>query len=156
MAAAPTLPLVSVEEYLRTSYEPNCEYLDGVLISKAMPDRVQGRLQALLIGFLLTQEELFGFGSLSEQHIRMSPTRFRIPDVSALTEPPTDGRYADDRTPPLLTIEIASLEEPWPALRAKLSDHLAMGVSIVIIADPYKRQSWWRRKQNPFTNFRHL
>ena len=32
MATAPTLPLVSVEEYLRTSYEPNCEYIDGVLI----------------------------------------------------------------------------------------------------------------------------
>lgn len=139
MATAPTLPLVSVEEYLRTSYEPNCEYLDGVLISKAMPDRIHGRLQALLIGFLLAQEELFGFESLSEQHIRISPTRFRIPDVSALTQPPTDGRYLDDRTPPLFTIEIASLEEPWPTLRAKLSDHLAMGVSLVIIADPYNK-----------------
>ena len=104
-----------------------------------MPDRIHGRLQALLIGFLLVQEEMFGFESPSEQHIRITPTRFRIPDVSVLTGAPADGRYPDDRTPPLLTVEIASLEEPWPALRAKLSDHLAMGVSAVIIADPYNR-----------------
>jgi hypothetical protein len=52
---------------------------------------------------------------------------------------PIDGRYPDADAPLLFTIEIASLDEPWPALRSKVSDHLAVGVSRVIIADPYNR-----------------
>jgi hypothetical protein len=32
-------------------------------------------------------------------------------------------------------IEIASLEEPWPVLRGTVTDHLAMGVSTVVIVD---------------------
>lgn len=48
MATAPAAPFVSVEDYLKTDYEPHCEYLDGVLLSKPMPDRLHSRLQALL------------------------------------------------------------------------------------------------------------
>jgi hypothetical protein len=49
MPAAPTLPLVSVEEYLRTHYEPHCEYLDGVLAPKAFPDYIHSTFQMLLM-----------------------------------------------------------------------------------------------------------
>jgi Uma2 family endonuclease len=136
MAAAPA---VSVDEYLRTDYEPHCEYLDGVLLSKSAPDYIHSRLQALLIGTLCLTEKAYGLEGLPELHIRVTPTRFRVPDVTALTEPPRDGRYPDRRTPPLFTVEIASLDEPWSALRGKVTDHLAIGVSTVIIADPYTR-----------------
>jgi hypothetical protein len=37
--------------------------------------------------------------------------------------------------PPLFMIEIASLEEPSPVLRGTVTDHLAMGVSTVVIVD---------------------
>lgn len=37
MATAPTLPLLSVDEYLATSYEQDIEYVDGVLVEKGTP-----------------------------------------------------------------------------------------------------------------------
>jgi len=138
MATAPTAPLVSVEEYLRTDYEPNTEYLDGVLKPKALSDRIHARLQVLIAAYLLALEKKFGLDILTELHARVAATRFRIPDVCALTKPPTDGRYDVD-SPPLFTIEIVSKGEPWTDLRDKMADHLAMGVPTVIIADPYSK-----------------
>ena len=38
--------LISVEEYLRTSYKPNCHYVDGVLHQKPWPTWMNGLLQA--------------------------------------------------------------------------------------------------------------
>ena len=139
MATAPTLPFVPVEEYLRTEYEPRYEYLDGTLAAKAMADFTHAYLQALLISFLVSQQDKFGLLSLSELHTRISPTRYRIPDVCVLTTRPEDGRYPDNERPPLLTIEIASKGEPWTDLRGKLADHLSIGVETVIIADPYNK-----------------
>jgi Uma2 family endonuclease len=105
MATAPALPSVSVEEYLKTDYEPHCEYLDGVLLTKSLPDQIHSRLQTLLAAYLLSQEAKFKLAAVTEIHVRISPTRWRIPDVGGLSAPPVDGRYPDQRTPPLFTIE---------------------------------------------------
>ncbi|HYP14380.1 MAG TPA: Uma2 family endonuclease [Bryobacteraceae bacterium] len=139
MATAPTLPFVSVEEYLRTHYEPRCEYLDGVLKPKALPDYIHSKLQKLLLLFLAAQEQRLGIEGLPELHARITPTRWRLPDVCVLTQTPADGRYPDSQTPPLFSIEIVSEGEPWTDLRGKLADHLAMGIQTAIIADPYSK-----------------
>ena len=155
MAAAPTLPSVSVEEYLRTDYEPNCEYLDGVLLPKPLPDHIHSKLQKLLLVMLAGAEEKCGLDLLPELHIRVTPSRFRVLDVAALAEPPKDGRYPDRQTPPLFTIEIASLDEPWSALRGKVTDHLAVGVSTVIIADPYNKTVMVASQDKPLHELAH-
>lgn len=36
--------LVSVEEYLHTTYRPNCEFVDGVLFQKPMPTWMHAKL----------------------------------------------------------------------------------------------------------------
>jgi len=139
MSTAPTLPAVSVEEYLRTDYEPRCEYVDGVLVPKAVSDYRHNRLARLLLRLLAVTEDQYGFEALREQHVRVTAMRYRIPDICALVEPPIDGRYPDSRQPPLFTIEIVSPEETWTELWGKISDHLAMGVPLVILADPYNK-----------------
>jgi Uma2 family endonuclease len=150
MATSPILPLVSVEEYLRTSYEPNCEYLDGVLAPKAMPDIIHSTFQMLLIMFFRSQSERFRrLLGLPELHIKITATRFRIPDIVGIAELPADVRYPAADRPPLFTIEIASKEEPWTELHDKLTDHLAMGVGTVIIADPYTRTVLVARQHEP-------
>lgn len=49
---------LSIDEYLRTTcnYEPECEYIDGVLEPKASSDTKHSRLQALLTAWLIDQE----------------------------------------------------------------------------------------------------
>lgn len=139
MATAPALPQVSVEEYLRTEYEPRCEYLDGVLVPKAVADDTHSELQTLLLLLIASQSKVYGIKARPELHMRVTPDTWRIPDVSGLLLKPADGRYPDSTTLPLFTIEIVSPGESWTSLRGKLADHLAMGVSTVIIADPYDK-----------------
>lgn len=139
MSAAPTVPFVSIESYLSTSYEPNCEYLDGRLLPKSMPDYLHSKLQALILLLLGTAGRDLGIEVLAEVHLRVTGNRFRVPDVAGLTAAPMDGRYPDSRTPPLFTIEIVSQDESWSSLRGKVSDHLAVGVSVVILADPHSK-----------------
>jgi Uma2 family endonuclease len=139
MATAPNLPAVSEEEYLRTEYEPNCEYVEGVLVPKPLPDRIHSRLQALITAYLLSVEAKFGFETATEIHTRIARGRWRVPDVAVLPPAADDQRYPNADAPPLLTIEVVSLAEPWAELRGKVTDHLSMGVGTVIVADPHTR-----------------
>jgi Uma2 family endonuclease len=140
MAVAPTLPFVSVEDYLKTDYEPPCEYLDGALVAKPMADSLHGALQMLLLVFLGAQREKFrDLNPRGAVNLRITPTRFRIPDVCALPTLPKDGKYPDVETPPLFTVEIVSEGEGWTEIHAKVKDHLSIGVSTVIIADPHDK-----------------
>lgn len=154
MDSAPTLPFVPVEEYLRTSYEPNCEYLDGVLKPKALPDRIHSRLQALIVALLLSRQDKYSLDCLPELHARITPTRFRIPDVCAMTKRAASSQYADADSPPLFTIEIVSRGEAWTDLRSKLSDHLAIGVQTVIIADPHGKTLLKATQSEPLREIR--
>lgn len=52
MAVAPIPPLVSVEEYLSSSYRPDLEYVDGVLVRRGMPAIAHSLLQMILIQYL--------------------------------------------------------------------------------------------------------
>ena len=58
--------LVSLEDYLRTSYDPDCEYVDGRLLERNMGEPDHAGLQGLLIGWLLfRRKELGCFASRS-------------------------------------------------------------------------------------------
>jgi Uma2 family endonuclease len=137
MAAAPTLPLVSVEEYLRTDYEIPCEYVDGVLVEKHLGKRTHGLLRGKLYAFLEQQEKQRNMRVYIEQHIQIGPNRFRIPDV--LIMPSGHKREEILTEPPICTFEIVSQAEGWTELTAKYKDHHAMGVPTIVIADPYER-----------------
>lgn len=154
MVSASAPPQVSVEEYLRTEYEPRCEYLAGVLTFKARADVAHSELQMLLVLQLASQEKKYGIEVLPELHIRVTPDTWRIPDVSGLLVKPADGRYPDSQTPPLFTIEIVSPGESWTSLRGKLADHLAVGVSTVIIADPYDKTVMVATQSEPLHEIR--
>src|SRR3954451_15604915 len=108
MATAPPLPQMSVEEYLRTDFEPSCEYLEGVLVPKAVPDYIHSRLQKLLLLVLAGHEQSLGIDTLPELHVRVGSKRLPIPDLSGLIGVPPDSRFPDERRPPLFTIEIVS------------------------------------------------
>lgn len=111
--------------------------------------------QMLLVLFFRLQKSRFRhLKGLPELHTRITPTRFRIPDITGMTKLPADKRYPTTDVPPLFTIEIASKEEPWTDLRAKLADHIAMGVGTVIIADPYNKTVLTATQDEPLHELR--
>ena len=44
-----TATLVSLEEYLKTSYEPDCDYVDGVLEERNLGEWNHGDLQGEIV-----------------------------------------------------------------------------------------------------------
>ncbi len=71
--------LVSVEDYLRYSEKPNCEYRDGMLYPKPMPTLFHSLLQFTLVAML----RKLGLQAAQELTVRLSPVKYLVPDVVA-------------------------------------------------------------------------
>ena len=120
--------LVSVEDYLRRTEKPYCEYVEGVLHPKPMPTKLHALIQSLLIVLLRQQ----GANALTELTVRLSPTKYFIPDVAIA--PDFDGPYPTE--PVLLCVEILSPEDHIGATLAKCEQYHDWGVPFCWIIDP--------------------
>lgn len=126
--------LVSVEDYLRRTEKPYCEYVDGVLHPKAMPTKLHAQIQKILMMLLERQ----GVEALSEVTVRLTLTKFLIPDVIAA--PVIQGPYPTE--PVLLCVEILSPEDRIGATLAKCEQYHAWGVPFCWVIDPEKQTGW--------------
>lgn len=131
------MPFLPLEEYLNASHEIPCEYVDGILVAKHVGQRTHGVLQLSLANLLIGLQQRHGIRVYIEQHVRIAPSRYRIPDV--LIMPAGHNREEILTEPPICTFEIVSEKESWTELTGKYKDHYAMGVHSIVIADPYER-----------------
>jgi Uma2 family endonuclease len=132
-----TITSVPVEEYLRTTYEPDAEYVDGQLVERNVGEYLHSMLQGLIIGVLVGRARERRFRTLPECRVRVSDApRYRIPDVSVKAIPhETDSIL----TCPDLAIEIMSPDDAASDLPIKIGDYLAAGIPHIWVIDPYKR-----------------
>jgi len=126
--------IVSVEDYLRRTEKPYCEYVDGVLYPKAMPTTLHARIQFLLQVLLQRQ----GVEALAEVHVRLSPTKYLIPDVIAAPE--IQGPYPTE--PVLLCVEILSPEDRIGPMLTKCEQYHTWGVPFCWVINPEKQTGW--------------
>ena len=130
--------LVSVEEYLNTSYSPDCDYVDGEVLERAFGEREHSELQAELVIYLGTLRKKYGFHIFPEQRVQVRPTRFRIPDICIVVGPrPSTPIFLE---PPFLCIEILSKDDRYSAIRRKIADYQDFGVKYVWIIDTGTRK----------------
>jgi Uma2 family endonuclease len=129
-------PFVTVEDYLQTSYRPDCEYVDGEIRERNVGKYEHARVQALLARWFGNHEQEWGAQVVTEQRVRVSPGRVRIPDVALLTP----GAQPDVITAaPLLVIEILSPDDTYSDTQDRTQDYRQMGVETVWIVDPKTR-----------------
>src|SRR5258708_36523323 len=115
-----TTVLMHVEEYLRLTEKPYREYRDGVVSSKAMPTKFHAIIQYALLMLLRGQ----GVRPLPELTVRISPTKYLVPDVSVVDDFP--GPYPTE--PALLCCEILSPEDRLGATLSKCEEYHAWAV----------------------------
>ncbi len=132
----PTSTVTTIDQYLATSYRPDVEFVDGELRKKAVVQWAHGRLQILIGNWFGAHEEEWGVLVAVEVRTRVSESRVRLPDVvvvKAGPQPPTLVK------PPLIVIEILSLEDSLKETELRLRDFQAMGVGNTWLLDPQKR-----------------
>lgn len=129
-----TAGLVSVEEYLDRTEKPYCEYIDGVLYPKALPNVPHSRIQYSLLIQLRRQ----GVEALGEVTVRLSGTKYLIPDVVAA--PTLKGLYPTE--PVLRCIEILSPTDRIGEMLAKCEQYHTWGVPFCWVVDPDKQTAW--------------
>jgi len=131
--------LVSEQEYLTTSYEPECEYDEGVLVERNTGEQPHSILETAFGSFFFERRKRIGIRVLTEQRIRIAPRRYRVPDVCVYKEPaPRDRVFS---TPPWIAIEILSPEDRMSRVRKKIDEFLAFGVAYVWLVDPEERRA---------------
>ena len=87
MAAAAAIPvLLSIDDYLDTSYRPDVDFVDGYIEERNLGEFDHARLQFKLAAFFDGKEKLWGIQGVTEQRIRVSPTRVRIADLALLDD----------------------------------------------------------------------
>ena len=129
--------LVTVEEYLRTVYEPECDYVDGWLEDRNVGEYDHALLQTLLAHIFMTNRKEWGVLPLTELRTQVKLTRFRCPDVLVLrADAPREQILTH---PPLIAIEILSPEDRVSRFRVKIDDYVAFGVENIWIIDPATR-----------------
>jgi Uma2 family endonuclease len=125
--------LTSIDEYLHTPYDPDCDYVDGVVEERNLGETSHATLQLLIGSHLLQQKRVSGIHVMTELRMQTQPTRFRVPDIVV-----TDGkpREAVLTQAPLLCIEILSPEDRLSRIRSRAEEYLQFGVPEVWIIDP--------------------
>ena len=127
---------MTVEEYLRTSYPPDCEYVDGEVLDRNVGENDHGwfreRCCLLLDG---AARKNSASSSFKNSGFRSMRRHYRVPDLMILEGAGKPKEQILTR-PPLVCIEVLSPEDRMSRMQKKVADYLAFGVRYVWVLDP--------------------
>ena len=103
MAASTVVPL---SEYLRTSYRPDRDWIDGEVRERNMGELPHATVQGFFVRRIGNHAAEWQVRVYPELRVQTSTAHFRIPDVCVLRDTAPFEQIV--RTPPLLCIEILS------------------------------------------------
>jgi len=135
-------PLVTVEEYLHTVYEPDCDYVDGRLEDRLVGWYSHASTIASLLWILSGKGEWRSWPllPLPSLRTRVAATRIRCPDVCVLRRGGPKERILS--TPPLAVFEVLETEDRFLAMMEKLADFDRFGVGHIWLVDPDRRLAY--------------
>ena len=132
--------LVPLEEYLHTSYRPDCDYVDGVVEDRNVGEYEHSSMQMAIGAYFFARRKEWKIRVLPEQRVQIQPRRFRVPDVCVIREPgPFDPII---KVPPFICIEILSPDDRMVRVQRRIDDYLAFGVPYVWLIDPGSRRAF--------------
>lgn len=137
MATAVHIP---VNEYLRTVYRPDCDYVDGEVEERNLGEQTHGLVQKMIAAIFTANRKVWGLRSITEQRVQVMPSRYRVPDVCVV--PSSDAIAPILTTPPLLCVEVLSPEDRIQRIVLRAQEFQAMGVPNIWIVDPETRECW--------------
>jgi Uma2 family endonuclease len=133
---AATGAAISVEEYLRTVTDPDCEYVRGVLEERAVGELDHASWQKAFVRWFAPHEDEWGVRVYPELRVQVAPDNFRVPDVTLLSR--SAPREQIITHPPVAVFEILSPEDSMTRMLEKLADYESMGIDAIWVIEPKK------------------
>jgi len=96
-----TTTYIPVSEYLATSYQPDCDYVDGEVRERNLGEQPHGLVQGAIASIFRQRRKEWGLRSIPEQRVQVGPTRFRIADVCVVSFERSDLPHPAHTTLPL-------------------------------------------------------
>lgn len=142
-----TSTLVPLSEYLQTTYDPDCDWIDGDVRERNVGEGAHGCIQGFFIGFFRDHGKEWDVRVWPELRVQVAATRYRIPDVCVTRRSAPFEQII--RTPPLLCIEILSRDQRMSEIVERIEDYFRMGVETAWIVDPLRRLAFAASQANP-------
>lgn len=138
MATLPNLEeLWTVREYLRTSWSPDREFVDGRIEERNLGEKEHSIIQRFFTVLFAIKRAEWGVEVFPDLRTQTQKTRFRVPDVLVMRASDKFNRYVT--SPPLIAIEILSPEDTLRDMQEKSAEYRRFGVEQVWIVDPEPR-----------------
>lgn len=138
--------LLSAEEYLQTSFEsPDPDYIDGVLVERAMPANTHSRVSKNIFKAFLPWDDAGTLIARWEIRLQVSPSRFRVADLAFFTAAPTSEIPTEQ---PYVVVEVVSPTDRNDELIGKLADYDRAGIPFIFVAEPPYRLLWQYRERS--------
>jgi Uma2 family endonuclease len=143
-----TAMLITVEQYLSTSYRPDCDFVDGEVIERNLGTKDHSKLQGRIYAWFDGRRRELGLTAFPEQRVQVARRRFRVPDVCVVPLPEPDEQIFTQ--PPYVCIEVLSPDDSFPKLQERFDDYLAMGVPNIWVLEPGTRRAWSIAREGHF------
>jgi Uma2 family endonuclease len=138
---------LSVEDYLKASFEADCEFLDGEIVERNMGELPHALLQGKLLVLLNELGSGSGLQVVPEIQLQISPTRYRVADIAAWRAGSIGTRIP--LVSPFLVVEILSPEDRMVRMQPKIQEYLGIGVDHVWLIDAFERKALTYSKEDP-------
>lgn len=139
-----TLPnseeLWTVREYLRTSWSPDREFVDGRIEERNLGEKEHSIIQRYLTVLFAIKRAEWGVEVFPELRTQTGARNFRVPDVLVMRAGEKFDRYVTH--PPLIAIEILSPEDSLRRMQEKASEYRGFGIENIWMIDPEPRVAY--------------
>lgn len=139
-----TLPnseaLWTVQEYLRTSWSPDREYVDGRIEERNLGEKEHSIIQRYLTVLFALKRAEWSVEVFPELRTQIAATNFRVPDVLVVHAGESFERYL--KHPPLIAVEILSPEDTLRAMQEKAAQYRGFGIENIWLIDPEPRLAY--------------
>jgi Uma2 family endonuclease len=125
---------VNVEEYLRSSFEPDAEYVDGEIVERAGGENDHSAWQDAISAWFRQQAQAGQIRVRPELRVQVAPDCFLVPDVTILDRNRPIEKIVTH--PPVAVFEILSPADTLKRVMAKCGRYQQMGIRTILVIDP--------------------
>jgi len=139
-----TLPnpeeLWTVREYLRTSWSPDRELVDGRIEERNLGEKDHSIIQRYLTFLFMLKRAEWNVEVFPELRTQTKARSFRVPDVLVVRAGEKFERYVTQ--PPLIAVEIRSPEDSLDDMQKKAAEYSIFGVDNIWVIDTNPRVAY--------------